>query len=52
MFGFLGGLAIGAPIAGLIRDSTGSYQLVWIAGAALSVVSAIVARYAHATAAR
>ena len=36
MFGFLGGLAIGAPIAGLVVDSTGSYQPVWIAGAVLA----------------
>jgi len=47
MFGFLGGLAIGAPIAGLVIDATDSYQPVWIAGAVLSLAAAAVARYAH-----
>lgn len=50
MFGFLSGLAIGAPIAGLIIDATNSYQPVWIAGAVLSLAAAAVARFAHVTA--
>jgi len=50
MFGFLGGLAIGAPIAGLAIDATNSYQPVWIAGFVLSAASAALARYAHRTA--
>ena len=51
MFGFLGGLAVGAPVAGLVIDATNSYQLVWVAGFVLSALSAIVARYAHRSAA-
>lgn len=51
MFGFLGGLAVGAPIAGLAIDATGgSYLPVWIGGFALSAASAILARYAASTA--
>ena len=50
MFGFLGGLAVGAPIAGLVIDETNSYQPVWIAGALLSFVAAALARYAHSSA--
>jgi MFS family permease len=52
MFGFLGGLAVGAPVAGLVIDATNSYQLVWVAGFVLSALSAIVARYAHRNAAQ
>ena len=52
MFGFLGGLAVGAPVAGLVIDATNSYQLVWVAGFVLSAMSAIVALYAHRSAAQ
>lgn len=47
MFGFLGGLAIGAPIAGWVIDLSGSYQPVWIGALALAAVSALVAKLAH-----
>lgn len=46
MVGFLGGLALGAPLAGLIVDETGSYQLVWWATLVLSALSAAVAQFA------
>lgn len=39
MLGFLGGLAVGAPIAGLTVDTTGGYTLVWIAAAAVTAAS-------------
>jgi len=48
MFGFLGGLAVGAPIAGLLIDATDSYQPVWIGAFSLAVASVLVARFAHA----
>ena len=47
MFGFLGGLAVGSPIAGLVIDATGSYQPVWIGALVLALASALVARFAH-----
>ena len=50
MVGFLGGLAVGAPIAGLVIDAADSYQPVWIAAMVLAVASAIVAEFAHRTA--
>ncbi|MEM7093546.1 MAG: MFS transporter [Actinomycetota bacterium] len=50
MFGFLGGLAVGAPIAGLVIDATDSYQPVWSGALVLAVASATVARFAHRTA--
>lgn len=50
MFGFLGGLAVSAPAAGLIIDRTGSYQPVWIAATILTLLSAAVARFAHRSA--
>lgn len=50
MFGFLGGLAIGAPIAGLVIDATNSYQPVWFAAFVLSAASAVLARYAAGSA--
>lgn len=46
MFGFLGGLSVGAPIAGLLIDATDSYQPVWIGALALAALSAVVAQYA------
>jgi len=46
IFGFLGGLTVGAPIAGLVIDATGSYQPVWFAGFVLSAAAAVLARYA------
>lgn len=51
MFGFLGGLAVGAPIAGLVIDATNSYQPVWFAAFVLSAASAVLARYAANSAA-
>jgi len=45
MFGFLGGLAVSAPVAGLIIDRAG-YQPVWIVATILTLLAAAVARYA------
>jgi len=50
MVGFLGGLAIGAPIAGLMIDATNSYQPVWIATLVLAGLAAVVAQFAQRTA--
>lgn len=50
MFGFLGGLAVGAPIAGQVIDATNSYQPVWIGGAVISLIAAAVAYYARSSA--
>ena len=50
MFGFLGGLAVGSPIAGLVIDATESYQPVWAGALVLAAASALVARFAHRTA--
>ena len=50
MFGFLGGLSVGAPIAGLVIDATNSYQPVWISAIILAGVSSLVARFAQRTA--
>ena len=47
MFGFLGGLAVGSPIAGLVIDATDSYQPVWLGALVLAIASALVARFAH-----
>lgn len=47
MFGFLGGLAIGSPIAGLVIDATGSYQPVWAASLVLALASIATARFAQ-----
>ena len=49
MVGFLGGLAVGSPIAGLVIDATESYQPVWIGTLVLAVGSAVVAEFAHRT---
>lgn len=49
MFGFLGGLAIGSPVAGLAIDATDSYQPVWIAAFILALASSVVAQFAHRT---
>lgn len=50
MVGFLGGLAVGAPIAGLTIDATGSYQPVWVATLVLAAGAAVVASFARRTA--
>jgi len=50
MVGFLGGLAVGAPIAGLAIDATNSYQPVWIATLVLAAAAAVVAEFAQRTA--
>ena len=50
MVGFLGGLAVGAPLAGLTIDATNSYQPVWIATLVLAAAAAFVARFAARTA--
>ena len=47
MFGFLGGLAVGSPIAGLVIDATDSYQPVWAGALTLALASVLVARFAH-----
>lgn len=47
MFGFLGGLAVGAPIAGLVVDATDSYQPVWIGAIVLAAAAAVVAELAE-----
>ena len=46
MVGFLGGLGVGAPIAGLVIDATDSYQPVWFGALILALASALVAEYA------
>ena len=50
MVGFLGGLAVGAPIAGLTIDATNSYQSVWVATLVLALAAALVAEFARRTA--
>jgi len=50
MFGFLGGLAVGGPVAGLVIDRADSYQPVWIGAIVISLAAAVVARYAHTSA--
>lgn len=50
MVGFLGGLAVGAPLAGLSIDATDSYQPVWIATLVLAAAAAAVAEFARRTA--
>ena len=50
MVGFLGGLAVGAPLAGLTIDATDSYQPVWVATLVLAAVAAMVAEFARRTA--
>lgn len=50
MVGFLGGLAVGAPIAGLAVDATDSYQPVWVATLVLAAAAALVAQFARRTA--
>jgi len=49
MVGFLGGLAVGAPVAGLAIDATDSYQPVWIATLVLAAAAAVVADFARRT---
>ena len=51
MVGFLGGLAVGAPLAGLTIDATDSYQPVWVATLVLAAVAAMVTEFARRTAA-
>ena len=50
MVGFLGGLAVGAPLAGLSIDATDSYQTVWVATLILAAAAALVAQFARRTA--
>ena len=40
IFGFLGGLTVGAPITGVIVDRWGTYQPVWVGALILSLMSA------------
>ncbi|MDJ0767503.1 MAG: MFS transporter [Ilumatobacter sp.] len=40
MLGFLGGLTISAPIAGVVVDQTGDYRPVWLIAAALAAAAA------------
>lgn len=40
MLGFLGGLAISAPLAGVTVDRWGTYRPVWLAGAVLAAAAA------------
>lgn len=47
MFGFLGGLAVGPPIAGLLIDATGSYLPLWILATALAITGAVTAQAAR-----
>ncbi len=42
IFGFLGGLTVGAPITGVVVDRWGSYQPVWLAALVLSLLSAAI----------
>jgi len=46
MFGFLGGLALGAPIAGLVVDASGSYQPMFIGATVLAAIAALATRTA------
>ena len=43
LFGFLGGLAAGAPLMGLSVDMSGSYVPGWLAAAALLIFCALIA---------
>ncbi len=48
LFGFLGGLAIGGPVAGMAIDATGgAYSLVWIGSAVLAALSVMAANAAQ-----
>ena len=49
MFGFLSGLTVGAPVAGLAIDATDSYQPLWIGAMLFAAASAAVAHYADRT---
>lgn len=42
MLGFLGGLSVGAPLAGWVIDQYDSYQPVWIGAAVASLLGAVV----------
>jgi hypothetical protein len=42
MLGFLGGLTLGSPLAGAAVDRWDTYQPVWLAALALSLVSAVL----------
>lgn len=44
MFGFLGGLALGAPIGGLLIDATNSYQPLFIGATVLAAIAAVSVR--------
>ena len=44
MLGFLGGLSVGSPVAGVIVDRWGTYQPVWLGALVLSIMSALVIR--------
>lgn len=47
MFGFLGGMALSAPAAGLVVDQTGTYRPVWIGTAAVSAIAAAIMFSTH-----
>lgn len=49
MFGFLSGLAVGAPLAGLLIDATGSYQPLFIGATLLAAIAAFSVRPRSAT---
>jgi uncharacterized membrane protein YfcA len=40
MLGFLGGMSISAPVAGLVVDRTGDYWPVWTVAAMLAAIAA------------
>lgn len=42
MLGFLGGLSISAPVAGLVVDAAGTYRPVWLVAAALAAGAALL----------
>ena len=42
MVGFLGGLTVGSPIAGLVVDRWGSFQPVWVGTLALALAASVV----------
>lgn len=52
MVGFLGGLAIGSPLAGLTIDATNSYQPFWVATLVLAAAAAVTSEFARRTATR
>lgn len=42
MFGFLGGLAVSGPLAGMAIDASGSYRAVWLATAVTSGIAGVI----------